>query len=586
MSKRNTINFNNTPNFEINKTNKKEKIETIKLNRKYANSNFSSTAARAKADWEPGIDIDTTDVVLSSVGSLVTVVDYSPIRYKIEKIHVLSPIKSLDENQKIINTPFKPEILDELNIKNRHNRKYYNKLARKSIRKLDRKLGTQPNWSNVRWISVKGLSWETISHIADYYGLHRLALEDMIDIPQRAKVDSYKTHLYCCLPLIKLIKTVINKPSSSPISISASNTDSNSKSNKKPFSTLVIYKFLYENISSHSNINKLDDFLIGSNGGYKISGNKKRLIDSLKPLSYRNLAVGNEQVSLFLTDDNTVISFFEHSSNDIENAILSRLIPEYTILRESCDGSLLLEAIIDAVVDLTYPVLNAYRRRFSEFQFDILSNPNVSHTQNLHLMISELSILVSTLNPVTSLVHALKDLSKSTLGGYPICGLYLSDIADHTQSITEDIKIMRNNIENLIDLIFNTVSYESNDSMKLLTIVTVIFSPLSFWCGYYGMNFEVFPEIQQNSSFFWKIAVPFSVAIVVIGMWKSIYNYSRRNITVFKKAYSERKISRGHAKEEEMKEQMMRERKNRQRRTEGHLDDSRIKKTSFGHSFV
>lgn len=68
------------------------------------------------------------------------------------------------------------------------------------------------------------------------------------------------------------------------------------------------------------------------------------------------MAVSAEQVSIFLTADNTVISFFEASAADIERPIIRRLSTPGTILRESNDGSLLVQAIVDAIVDLSFPV--------------------------------------------------------------------------------------------------------------------------------------------------------------------------------------------------------------------------------------
>lgn len=68
------------------------------------------------------------------------------------------------------------------------------------------------------------------------------------------------------------------------------------------------------------------------------------------------MAVSAEQVSIFLTSDNTVISFFEVSAGDIERPIIKRLSTPGTTLRESNDASMLVQAIVDAIVDLSIPV--------------------------------------------------------------------------------------------------------------------------------------------------------------------------------------------------------------------------------------
>lgn len=54
---------------------------------------------------------------------------------------------------------------------------------------------------------MSGLSWEVVRSISAYYNLHPLAVEDMVDIPKRAKADHYKNQTYCTLPLHKLVST-------------------------------------------------------------------------------------------------------------------------------------------------------------------------------------------------------------------------------------------------------------------------------------------------------------------------------------------------------------------------------------------
>jgi hypothetical protein len=91
---------------------------------------------------------------------------------------------------------------------------------------------------------------------------------------------------------------------------------------------------------------------------YQVSGNDARVefMERHSSLTPYKMAVSAEQVSIFLTADNTVISFFETSAGDIERPIIKRLSTPGTILRESYDASLLVQAITDAIVDLSIPV--------------------------------------------------------------------------------------------------------------------------------------------------------------------------------------------------------------------------------------
>ena len=91
-------------------------------------------------------------------------------------------------------------------------------------------------------------------------------------------------------------------------------------------------------------------------------------------LREKNLAVSVEQVSIFLRANNTVVSFFEHSSTqDIENPILTRLSSQETVLRRSSDASMVVQAIIDAIIDLAIPVTAAYKDALDELELRVLT---------------------------------------------------------------------------------------------------------------------------------------------------------------------------------------------------------------------
>lgn len=110
---------------------------------------------------------------------------------------------------------------------------------------------------------------------------------------------------------------------------------------------------------------------------YRRTANPERALfmERNSALTKKHLAVSVEQVSIFHTENNTVISLFEHSADDIEEPILKRLESQETILRRSAEGSMMLQAVIDAIIDLAIPVTAAYEDVMGELELDVLTDP-------------------------------------------------------------------------------------------------------------------------------------------------------------------------------------------------------------------
>jgi magnesium transporter len=84
----------------------------------------------------------------------------------------------------------------------------------------------------------------------------------------------------------------------------------------------------------------------------------------------------------------------------------------------------------------------------------------------------------------------------------------LRDVYDHTIQVIDTIETFRDMVSGMLDIYLSSISNRMNEIMKVLTIITTVFIPLSFVAGLYGMNFQYMPEIS------WKWGYPFVLALM------------------------------------------------------------------------
>ena len=217
-----------------------------------------------------------------------------------------------------------------------------------------------------------------------------------------------------------------------------------------------------------------------------------------------------EQVSLIL-GKNFVLSFREQHS-PIFDTIVARIKSGKGFIHKA-GADYLAYALIDAVVDHYFVVLEKREEEIDELEEEVIANATPKTLQRIHKLRRELIFLRKAIFPFRNVIGALERGESAFFG--QTSRLYLRDIYDHTVHIIDTLETFRDLAAGLLDIYLSSVSNHMNSVMRTLTVIATIFMPLTFIVGLYGMNFKYMPELE------WTWGYPAALllmAIVAAGM--------------------------------------------------------------------
>jgi magnesium transporter len=98
--------------------------------------------------------------------------------------------------------------------------------------------------------------------------------------------------------------------------------------------------------------------------------------------------------------------------------------------------------------------------------------------------------------------------------------IYLRDLHDHVISVMDAVESFRDILSGLHDIYLSSINLKMNEIMKVLTIISTIFIPLTFIAGVYGMNFKYMPELEWETGYFEVLAFMLVLALVMVLYFK------------------------------------------------------------------
>jgi magnesium transporter len=220
----------------------------------------------------------------------------------------------------------------------------------------------------------------------------------------------------------------------------------------------------------------------------------------MKMLSYdaERQEISIEQLSLVL-GSNFVITF-QDKPGDVLDAVRER------IRKQGADY--LLYALMDTVVDNYFVVLERLGDKVEQAEEIVTVNPKHDTLQMIHRLKSEMIFMRKSVWPLREVTAGLQRDESGLVR--ESTGIYLRDLSDHLIQITESIDAYRDMLANMQDVYMSTISNRTNGVMKVLTLFSAIFMPLTFITGIFGMNFKHFPELD------WYYGFPVTVALMLL----------------------------------------------------------------------
>jgi len=285
----------------------------------------------------------------------------------------------------------------------------------------------------VTWVNVDGVGDTTvISEIGRLFGFHRLALEDVVHVHQRAKVDQYGSHFFI----------VARMP------------------------------------------------LLDGSGD-------------------------TEQLGAFL-GDKFVVTFQEREGGDCFDPVRLRIRTGVSALRRSGPDHLMY-ALLDSVVDHYFPLIERVGDQLEELEAQVLRAAHRGVMFRLHEIKRTLLAVRRAVWPLRDAINTLIRDSSDLISNDT--RIFLRDCHDHTVQIIDLVEAYRDLAAGLQDAHLSTISYRINETMRVLTVISTIFIPLTFIAGIYGMNFDAHtsPWNMPELEWYWGYPLILLLMLAVAG---------------------------------------------------------------------
>ena len=221
-----------------------------------------------------------------------------------------------------------------------------------------------------------------------------------------------------------------------------------------------------------------------------------------------------EQVS-FVIGKNFVLSFQE-VIGDTFNSVRDRINSKGRICGRGAEY--LIYALMDTVVDNYYVALEKIGDDMELMEGDLMLNPDNESVQDLYALKREMLALRRAIWPLREVIAQMEREDSRLVT--KVTKLYYRDLYDHMIQVIDTIETYRDLLSGMVDLYQSTISNRMNSVMKVLTIISTVFIPITFLTGVYGMNFEYMPGVAYRNGFWVLAGVVLLCSVAMLAYFK------------------------------------------------------------------
>lgn len=177
--------------------------------------------------------------------------------------------------------------------------------------------------------------------------------------------------------------------------------------------------------------------------------------------------------------------------------------------------------VLDTVVDGYFPVLEAFGERLEALEEQVFEGARGEVLGHLYRMKRDLTGFRRATWPLREALNTLLREEESPLTD--LAKLHLRDALDHVMQVVEVSESYRELSASLADVHLSIVGHRTNEIMRVLTVVSAIFIPLTFVAGVYGMNFDRespwnLPELGWTYGYpvFWGVTAVIFTSLLIL----------------------------------------------------------------------